>query len=205
MKILKLSTLLLLLLLFACNHNFNSNEINNINQLKKCFPKELTSHIPNVDKNTIIFGLEISYPEGCYGENWCGIRLLLKMEATEFHEYVDYLDKNYTVKYNFKEKCLYYINDNKGERKPFNAPKCDTIDNLKLPVTNFQYCIEKEQDSSFYNSSIIHVVSAKKGRFIKKDYLTKGVGLSNEWKNGYSKGVLVNEKNQEVYLWLEVW
>lgn len=78
---------------------------------------------------------------------------------------------------------------------------CESID--VLPIPNFRLW-ESKFPSDFYDNAVLYVLNAEKGRFLKKDHLSRsGIGLPERWLHGYTKG-LTFYKNYVVY-WLEVW
>ena len=52
----------------------------------------------------------------------------------------------------------------------------------------------------------IYVVDASPGIYIKKEWLTEGVGLPPEWKNGYSRGYAISsDTTKNIIYWLAIW
>lgn len=52
----------------------------------------------------------------------------------------------------------------------------------------------------------LYVVDASPGVFIKKEWLTEGLGLPLEWKNGYSRGYAISsDTTKSIIYWLVIW
>lgn len=52
----------------------------------------------------------------------------------------------------------------------------------------------------------IYVVDASPGIYIKKEWLTEGLGLPPEWKNGYSRGYAISsDTTKNIIYWLAIW
>lgn len=52
---------------------------------------------------------------------------------------------------------------------------------------------------------MIYVIDAEPGKFLLSEQLTEGKGLPAKWKNGYSRGIALNETENLVIYWLELW
>lgn len=53
---------------------------------------------------------------------------------------------------------------------------------------------------------LLYVVDASPGIYIRKDWLTEGMGLPPEWKNGYSRGYAISsDTTQNIIYWLAIW
>jgi len=73
-----------------------------------------------------------------------------------------------------------------------------------FPIPNFEFCLKYPIPIEFYEKAKIYVLGAEKGKFLEDNLLwSRGVKLPDEWKNGYTKGVVVSG-NIVVY-WLEIW
>ncbi len=75
-----------------------------------------------------------------------------------------------------------------------NIPKIFKNNNQKMHFSDIEM-----------SNYVFFVISSSPGNFLKKDYLTDGKGLPEEWKNGYSRGIAINEKDNELIYWLEIW
>ena len=52
----------------------------------------------------------------------------------------------------------------------------------------------------------LYIVDASPGIYIKKEWLTEGMGLPPEWKNGYSRGYAISsDTTQHIIYWLAIW
>lgn len=64
--------------------------------------------------------------------------------------------------------------------------------------------IEFTQSGNLKNYDL-YIIEAKKGKFLAENNLSFGYGLPEEWRNGYTRGVAVNEDKGIVIYWLEIW
>lgn len=52
----------------------------------------------------------------------------------------------------------------------------------------------------------LYIVDASPGIFIREDWLTEGLGLPPEWKNGYSRGYAISsDTTKNIVYWLAIW
>ena len=77
----------------------------------------------------------------------------------------------------------------------------------KLPVPNFwDYPgTISTSDVKLPEDYTLYVFDAKAGNYWDKDTLTGGQYMPDGWKNGYSKGVAVSEKRNDLIFWLLFW
>ncbi|MDR2955415.1 MAG: hypothetical protein LBV43_10070 [Prevotella sp.] len=81
--------------------------------------------------------------------------------------------------------------------------QCENSEGL-YPIPNFSFLKELNPTSDFFKKAKIYILKAEKGKFLDNKLLwNKGVGLSEDWQNGYTKGIMISE-NIVIY-WLEVW
>lgn len=164
------------------------------------YPKSLVSHFPKNIDDKKHGNIGLLFPRGNYLSY---IHLTLPYKDEE----IEQLKKEAALKvkhiYHFGDSCL-ILPYNYEE---FEIVKSDSIRNLSfvdmLPIPNF-LSLECGYTPDFYKEAVIYLLDAEKGHFLADDYLSKlGVGLPEEWKHGYTKG-LVFYKNYVLY-WLEVW
>jgi len=191
----------------SCGQKYLNTAKRDLIQAKKSFAKEITSHFPDLTNGDML-NLEIMYPTACYAENWCGIHLIMKLSNEEIEKYENFCKKNSSAIYHLNDPCLSIINYNPKDyiSSVIKLSKCDTIKSKYLPVTNFNFFFKTLPDFRNKDEASIYVLKAEKGHFIEKENLSKkGVGLSLDWKNGYSKGIVICRKQNIAFFWLEVW
>jgi hypothetical protein len=191
----------------SCEPKYLNTAKRGLIQVKKVFPKEFTSHFPDLTKGDLL-NLEITYPDGCYAENWCGIHLIMRFPNDEIEKYEEFCKKNSSAIYHINDSCLSIINFNPKDykSKPVKLSLCDTLDSNHLPISNFNFFFKTLPNFNVNDEASIYVLKAEKGHFLEKENLSKkGVGLSSDWKNGYSKGIVICRKQNIAYFWLEVW
>lgn len=128
------------------------------------------------------------------------------------------LTKNYIAKYNSSEHCLLKVN-------MFETAK--TYDDFKVTIVKDSLLLQKscyrnkypipnfvEYDNSEYNlkpSNVwkenydIYVLNAKPGNHFKKFDLKPNPQMPEKWKNGYSKGIAINNVTKTVIYWSIIW
>ena len=165
------------------------------------YPKSLVSHFPRKIDDKKIGLMALTFPRGKYLSY---IHLAISYEDSD----IEKLKKKVTLEaqevYHIKDSCLMVIPYNYDT---FEIVTLDSIQNCEsidvLPIPNFRLW-ESKFPSDFYDNAVLYVLNAEKGRFLKKDHLSRsGIGLPERWLHGYTKG-LTFYKNYVVY-WLEVW
>lgn len=109
------------------------------------------------------------------------------------------------AEYHFTDSCSRIVNYDSAiySNTSFKLIKCN-LQSKMLPIPNFEFLKNADLPINFYKNASIYVLDAKHGEFLDMGYLSQeGVGLSNEWLHGYTKGVVFDD-NIAVY-WLEVW
>ena len=165
------------------------------------YPNMLTDHFLDPEKaNFIHFGLR--YP-GAANLNVvnaifiCDSNLITTIEEKMIHEGV--------AIYHFTDSCLMIVDYDTSiyDTTVIKLKQCNNFNGM-LPVPNFEFCLKLPLPIEFYKKATIYVLGAERGKFLDENLLwSKGVKLSYEWKNGYTKGVVISG-NIVVY-WLEVW
>jgi hypothetical protein len=80
-----------------------------------------------------------------------------------------------------------------------------------IPIPNFLIrlghlpLVEYSEKGFLTKDFDLYVIEAEQGEFIENNYLTNGVGLPDNWKNGYSKGIALNMKSNVAIYWFEIW
>ncbi|WP_077155558.1 hypothetical protein [Bacteroides bouchesdurhonensis] len=193
----------LLIIQASCLFQSNLDERDKQNYLEiiSLYPESLVSHFPeNVDSKRVVL-FELLFPRGRY-LNYIHLGILCDNEE------LNQLRKEAT----FKAKGIYHITDS-CLVLPYDYAKfeilvsSDSIRNSQfagmLPIPSFHKW-ETNFPSDFNKEAIVYLLAAEKGSFLTDDCLSRnGVGLPDDWKHGYTKGVSIY-KNYAIY-WLEVW
>ena len=186
----------------------NNSDIKVYEEILTLYPIELTNHLPKIN-NKDTFNLQIISPLATKANNCNGIYLTKKVSEKEISKIEFETKDNAKSIMTFNDSCHYVINynDKKLVNIPFERVMCkDTIKKTIYPIPNFNYYIEAGFSTDFYNLSKIYVLDAKYGEYLDQKYLTEnGVGLPNNWKHGYSKGIVICSKEKIVTYWIEVW
>lgn len=165
------------------------------------YPKMLTDHFLDPEKaNFVHFGL--GYP-GATNLNEvsaifiCDSNLITTIEEKVIQEAV--------AIYHFTDSCLMIADYDTliYDTTVIKLNQCDNFNEM-FPIPNFEFCLKLPLPIEFYEKATIYVLGAEKGKFLDENLLwSRGVKLYDEWKNGYTKGVVISG-NIVVY-WLEVW
>ena len=192
--------------IICCSCSFNNKNANNeikekYSNILNSYPQEIVEHFPDLDEGALLC-YDFKYPKGKYLN---GIKLVFKMTDDRIQEISDYAASNNLHKYSLKDSCLMMTKYDESlyESMSFRLSMCEKPDQSLAPVPNFAFCNNLNLPISFYNNAIIYVLDAQKGAILSDHYLSRGVGLPEEWLHGFSKGIVISE-NIVIY-WLEVW
>lgn len=140
------------------------------------------------------------------------------MEQTKFDSTKSALEKSALTIYYSEDSCLIVLdkhlnNDNwidfdKDLRIPrkVNLPTKDCHLN-KLPIPKFYDAEWRDTDNNDTGllGYKLYVLEAKSGIFMDSTKLPNGIYTPEGWTHGYSKGVALNEENNEVIYWSDIW
>lgn len=123
-------------------------------------------------------------------------------------------NKSPDLKADFEREIAIQKNENIEQEislleKELKIKRDNTCEELTLPIPNFSPV--KFFDYNIVNGNrltddfTLFILNAGKGYFLPEEYLTHGIGLPLEWKNGFSKGIAINENENIVIFWIEVW
>ena len=164
-------------------------------EAKKEFNFDLTDHFPNTLKS--FRHLSIGYPAGAYGNGMANIIYSQGLDSTEFNDLKSKLNLNRIKAYKPTDSLFIIIGDTLNyEQKTFG-----------IPIPSFE---SYERDFGLNSKYLtvnhkIYVLEYKPGKFMEGKYLTSNKNLPEKWKNGFSRGLATNEKQNEVIYWLCVW
>ena len=165
------------------------------------YPNMLTDHFLDPEKaNFVYFGLDAPGAANLNAVNAifiCDSTLLTTIEEKMINEEV--------AIYHFTDSCLMIVDYDTSiyDTTVIKLKQCNNFNGM-LPVPNFEFCLKLPLPIEFYKKATIYVLGAERGKFLDENLLwSKGVKLSYEWKNGYTKGVVIS--GNIVAYWLEVW
>jgi hypothetical protein len=165
------------------------------------YPKKLTDHFLDPEKaNFVYFGLNVPGAANLNAVTAifiCDSTLATTIEEKMIHEAV--------AIYHFTDSCLMIVDYDTSiyDTTVIKLKQCNNFNGM-LPVPNFEFFLEHPLPIEFYKKATIYVLGAEKGKFLDEDLLwSRGVKLPDEWKNGYTKGVVIS--GNIVAYWLEVW
>lgn len=165
------------------------------------YPEELVNHLPGLLDGKVK-RLELHSPTGKY-LNYIHIVMSFSKEQVDSIE--NYAKIRAVQCYHFYDSCSFVVDYDPKlyEKAPFKLHQCSCVENL-LPITNFGFCTKSNLFPWFYKNAAIYVIGAEQGKFLNDDALSiDGVGLTEEWRNGYTRGMAISGKT--VAYWLEVW
>lgn len=194
-----------ILFIFYCLHSLAQVDKGQVrDEYKKIlslYPDSLTNHFPNPISDNIGY-LDVEYP---------GATRINSIYAI-FH----YKDKQIEcikkraksialANYRFVDSCLMMTNCDASWYTPVIEDIIRHEDCPKVyPIPNFSFLKEFNPESDFFEKAQIYVLRAEKGKFLDDKLLrNEGVGLSESWLHGYTKGIMIS--GNFVIYWLEVW
>jgi len=165
------------------------------------YPKILTDHFLDPEKaNFLHLGIEAP---GVSNLNQVNAIFLCDSAITTAIE--EKLIQEAVAIYHFTDSCFMIVDYDTTiyVTTVIKLKQCNNFDGM-FPIPNFEFCLKHQIPKEFYEKANIYVLGAEKGKFLAENLLlSKGVKLPDEWKNGYTKGVVVSG-NIVVY-WLEIW
>ena len=162
---------------------------------KRALTYKLTDHFPGelkADKQ-----LSISYPAGAYAHGMANMIFSHKVDSTDFDSVLGKLELNKIKAYQPTDSIFIVIGDSLDYSKKISG----------IPIPSFQsYEGDFGLNSKYLmDNHEIYVLEYKPGRYMDKEYLTSKNKLPEKWKNGFSRGMAINESERKVIYWTCVW
>jgi hypothetical protein len=159
------------------------------------FPTDLTEHFPNELKTEK--KLAISYPSGVYAIGMANMIFSHQVDSSEFNKVQLKLDLNNFQAYKPNDSIFIIVGDTLDYSNKQNG----------IPIPNFDYFERDFGINSKYLPEYhsIYVIESKSGKYLEEENLSSGKNLPKKWKNGFSRGIATNEKENELIYWLCVW
>jgi hypothetical protein len=180
--------------------------VNNQNKLEKrflenysngimAFPVDLTDHFPNELKAEK--KLSVSYPSGVYAIGMASMIFSHQVDSSEFIKVKSKLELNNFQSYKPTDSIFIIVGDTLDYSDKLNG----------IPIPNFD---SYERDFGINSKYLpeyhkIYVIESKSGEYLTDENLSSGKNLPENWKNGFSRGIATNEKENELIYWLCVW
>ncbi|SHI95037.1 hypothetical protein [Algibacter luteus] len=190
--------LILIILLVSCTDRrtelekqFLENYANGIGT----FSRDLTGHFPSELKEEK--KLSVSYPSGVYAIGMANMIFSHQVDSMEFNKVKRKLELNKIKSYKPTDSIFIIVGDTINYSEKLNG----------IPIPNFD---SYERDFGMNSKYLpeyhkIYVFESKTGKYLQEENLSSGKNLPEKWKNGYSRGIATNEKENELVYWLYVW
>jgi len=190
--------LIFILTLLSCSNIKNQREkefLKSYAEARNEFNTDLTDHFPNTLNSFRQFN--IAYPAGAYGIGMANLIFSHHVDTTEFNTVIRKLNLNKIKAYKPTDSIFIIIGDSLDYTKKIN----------RIPIPSFEsyerdFGLNSKYLTEFHK---IYVLESKPGDFMNKEYLTSSKNLPEKWKNGFSRGIATNEKENELIYWLCVW
>lgn len=185
------------------NQRINKQYAKSVEIARKNFPDSVISHFPNEISDSSYIYIKLPNLDARYRRY--GFTLFSKGSSKKIIEAKVKANALSYRKVNFFDANSIIVNSNiESVRKRIGN------DSSLNPLPNFPEIFEpglkivKFTDLDM-NDFDFFIINASPGRFLEEKYLTEGKGLPEQWKNGYSRGFAINEKDRELIYWYEVW
>ena len=173
------------------------------------FPDSLFSHFPK-DVNGY-YTLKASYPNTVRYKNQCGVFLVINMEKSSIDKLKEELLSN-TIKRKSDDNSLLVVNlfDDEVSGKMFLEHYKEYFSPPYIVVPNFDKLLRSVKEVSFDNGGYLkgfdlYLLDMYKGKILNNEFHSLGWGLPTDWRNGYTRGVAINEMASTVIFWVEIW
>ncbi|MCK5136345.1 MAG: hypothetical protein KAR19_11205 [Bacteroidales bacterium] len=170
-------------------------------RISKDFNDSLLAHFPQNVKGSYYF--TTTFPIKCKESNRCGVILAIPTNSKSYRSHIPSFITS-TIEYKDSDPSVVIINGQKSiEIEQGCGDSLKIIPNIKRLITECKTCSEigNEQLSEFS----YYLIDTQSGRFIKEEYLSEREDLPQLWKNGFSKGIAINQSKTLVIYWLEIW
>lgn len=187
--------LILVLLLTGCRDKEAKDFLDRHIKVVSKYPIELIAHFPFEFKSGGQF-IAVT-PAGAYAYDMAFLCLSVDHDSTEIQEIKRKLKKVNAKEFSPNDTSLIIVGD--------------TVDYSKrndgVPIPSF-YSYEKDfglNSVRLENDFTIYILESKSGEYIDKEYLTKDNKFPPNWKNGFSRGLAINDTEKRVLYWLTIW
>lgn len=195
----------------AISNNLDNNQDSYL-EYKKEFDSTLVNHFPN--KIEYVESLKILNTNS--EKNDVGLFLIeYKVPKDSIELLEKKISKDLKYKYDNREKCKFIVNRFETKRTKDSLEIVNIEDMSKvndpcyknrLPIPNFiDFSIQTNTD--FWNNENfdVYVLDAKSGSYFEKFKLEPNPQMPDDWKNGYSKGIAIDNQKGTVIYWSIIW
>ena len=194
----KIFCLFILITFTSCldkNYNYEKQFLEKYAEGKRIFSPDLTDHFPyqlKAEKK-----LSISYPVAALGVGMANMVFSHQVDSTEFMTVIKKLNLNKIRAYQPTDSIFIIIGDTLDYTKKVHG----------IPIPNFKsYEGDFGLNSKYLTEKhTMYVLESKSGEFMDLEYLTSQENLPENWKNGFSRGIATNEKQNELIYWVCIW
>jgi len=191
-------SIVLLTLLSACidpRVQSNRDFLENYTSGLAAFPSDLTDHFPGEIKTKK--QLYIHYPSVNQEVGMSNMFFSHIVDTIYFNNVRGKLELNNIKPYKPNDSIFIVVGDTIDYSEKQNG----------IPIPNF-YSYQRDfglNDKYLPEHHMLYVLEYNPGKFLEEKYLTQGNNLPKKWRNGYSRGIAINEVEKELIYWLCVW
>lgn len=185
----------LIILLTQCGDNRTRKFLEDYANARMEFPLSLTDHFPSEFKS--IGQFSAITPAGAYGHDMAFFCLAIKTDSLDITEIKSRLKKANAKEYAPNDSSLIIVGDTVDYSQKTEG----------IPIPSF-YDYEKDfglNSVRLDNDFKIYVLESKNGEYMNKEDLTKNNKFPPNWKNGFSRGLAINEQEKTIIYWLTIW
>lgn len=185
----------LIILLTQCGDKRTREFLENYAKTRMEFPLELTDHFPYELKS--IGQFSAITPAGAYGHDMAFFCLAIKTDSLDIMDTKTRLKKSNAKEYEPNDSSLIIVGDTVDYSQKIEG----------TPIPSF-YKYEKDfglNSVRLDNDFKIYVLESKSGEYMGKEELTKDNKFPPNWKNGFSRGLAINEQEKTIIYWLTIW
>jgi hypothetical protein len=186
---------LLIMLLTQCGDKRRREFFENYVKARMEFPVGLTDHFPYELKS--IGQLSAITPSGAYGHDMAFFCLAIKSDSLDVIDTKTRLEKVNAKEYEPNDSSLIIVGDTVDYSQKTKG----------VPIPSF-YNYEKDfglNSVRLDNDFRIYVLESKSGEYMDKENLTKDNKFPPNWRNGFSRGLAINEQEKTIIYWLTIW
>ncbi|MFO8055500.1 MAG: hypothetical protein R6U19_10110 [Bacteroidales bacterium] len=208
----KIKVFIIIVLFYSCHAALNQPNLSyDYNKLQENFKEEFYSHFPRQVSGDYIFNIE--GVKATKTSNRCGASLLVNMQKEEITKLKERISDSILAEYKPSDRCLLTVNmlTNNIAGSIFIEHYNKLCTEEYIPVPDFSSLFVNSklslytEEGKLTDNFTLYILKSEPGKFLDKKYLTEGIGLTEKWRNGYSRGIAINEKDNIVIYWLEIW
>ena len=193
----------------SCDKSYNTDKYF---EYQKSFNKEFINQFP---RKLICSSYNI-FSNTNTEKNNVGLLLLEKFsDSKSIIEIRNQISKLAIAKYYSKDNFLLIVNqfETYDSNEKMTMPKIDSLSILrdcekkKFPIPNFIDFKQENKNNKLHidDSFELFILESKPNNYFKKFKLQQNPQMCYKWKNGYSKGVAISTKNNEIIYWSILW